>query len=628
MTRRRETRVCHAGYRVAFHMTPQENVPVWLERDHVYRRYLPKSNIQVYFFSKSSDGTKANLVVAIRWFNVCGLSGFMQMLSGKLVRNLSVAISCYPGTYEDEDECAYVYSQWSNSTFQQLSPVGYFGPTEDACPPIDMRHQSPRTCTLGPAPVYTINATEPEEVVAGIKFAQENHVRLVIRNTGHDMLGKSEGYGGLQIWIKYIRKGISFQQRYTPSNGCRRSNWAGSAIIIGGGYVWRDVYKVAFQRNLTVVGGGDPTVGCIGGYTQGGGHSPASHDYGLAADQVLEAQVVLANGDIVTANPCQFSDLYYAIRGGGGGTYGVVTSMAVKVYPSKPVVAQSLEITPLANDTDSLLDAITDIYQQYPNIMDAGFSGYGSWSINSPMMNQTPGYMHVVAAMNKSLVQSLEVFDTLFQTLQKYNGTLLRISVIWYEFPTYGAYFHSLSGISQPVRAGSPNSAMTSQMFSKAALTTSRPSLRNMIGVTAGNSEECALANVELVGGGKVLTGASDKYSSVNPAWRSTYIVSVVARSWVNYSSAQTVEHDITHIKGAAMRALDPFLGSYMNEADRNDPLWATDFYGTNYVLLARIKKKYDPTSLFYCQTCVGSSSWAQRYLDGANYGPLCSTGL
>lgn len=89
MTRRRETRVCHAGYRVAFHMTPQENVPVWLERDHVYRRYLPKSNIQVYFFSKSSDGTKANLVVAIRWFNVCGLSGFMQMRKRKTTRKTS-----------------------------------------------------------------------------------------------------------------------------------------------------------------------------------------------------------------------------------------------------------------------------------------------------------------------------------------------------------------------------------------------------------------------------------------------------------------------------------------------------------------------------------------------------------
>jgi FAD/FMN-containing dehydrogenases len=159
------------------------------------------------------------------------------------------------------------------------------------------------------------------------------------------------------------------------------------------------------------------TVGCIGGYTQGGGHSPASHDYGLAADQVLEAQIVLANGEIATANSCQFSDLYFAIRGGGAGTYGVVTSMTVKVYPSKPVVAQSLAITPLANDTDSLLDAITDVYQQYPNIMDAGFSGYGSWSINSPMANQTAGYMHVVAAMNKSLVQCQKDFDPLFQTL-------------------------------------------------------------------------------------------------------------------------------------------------------------------------------------------------------------------
>ncbi|KAJ5858099.1 hypothetical protein N7455_008993 [Penicillium solitum] len=532
---------------------------------------------------------------------LCGSSGFMQMrdpcwpslstwdalnttVSGNLIRNLPVAISCYPGTYQDNNECAYVSSQWSNSAFQQLSPVGYFGPTEESCPPIAISPQ-PRTCTLGPAPVYTINSTEPEEVAAGIKFAQENHVRLVIRNTGHDMLGKSEGYGALQIWIKYIRKGISFQEKYIPSNGCTGSDWAGSAIVIAGGYVWQDVYKVAFERNLTVVGGGDPvreflpskkqnsdflftkTVGCIGGYTQGGGHSPASHDYGLAADQVLEAQVVLTNGDIVTANSCQFSDLYFAIRGGGGGTYGVVTSMTVKVYPNKPVVAQSLAITPLAKDTDSLLDAITDIYQQYPNIMDSGFSGYGSWSINSPMPNQTASYMHVVAAMNKSLVQSQKVFDELFQTLQKYNGSSLRILVVWYEFPTYGAYFQAMSGVSQPVGVASPNSAMTSRMFGKAALTTSRTALRNMIGTTAGNSGEPTFNTVELVGGGKVLTDASDKYSSVNPAWRSTYIVSIVARSWSNHSSAETVKDDITNIKGVAMRALDPLLGSYMNEA-------------------------------------------------------------
>ncbi|KAJ5966796.1 hypothetical protein N7501_003044 [Penicillium viridicatum] len=88
-----------------------------------------------------------------------------------------------------------------------------------------------------------------------------------------------------------------------------------------------------------------------------------------------------------------------------------------------------------------------------------------------------------------------------------------------------------------------------------------------MIGTTAGNSEEFTFNTVELVGGGKILTDASDKYSSVNPAWRSTYIVSIVARSWTNHSSAENVKNDITNIKGGAVRSPDPLLGSYMNVA-------------------------------------------------------------
>ncbi|OQD68891.1 hypothetical protein PENPOL_c002G01784 [Penicillium polonicum] len=126
-----------------------------------------------------------------------------------------------------------------------------------------------------------------------------------------------------------------------------------------------------------------------------------------------------------------------------------------------------------------------------------------------------------------------------------------------------------MSGVSQPVEVASPNSAMTSRMFGKAALTTSRTALRNMIGTTSGNSEEFTFNTVELVGGGKVLTDASDKYSSVNPAWRSIYIVGIVARSWTNHSSAESVKNDITNIKRGAMKALDALLGSYMNEAWR-----------------------------------------------------------
>ncbi|WP_423776854.1 FAD-binding protein [Bacillus velezensis] len=85
------------------------------------------------------------------------------------------------------------------------------------------------------------------------------------------------------------------------------------------------------------------------GWFQGGGHSPASRDYGLGADQILEAEVVLANGEIITANSCHNQDIYFAIRGGGGGTYGVVVSTIIKAYPTTSISAQTLAVAPLTD---------------------------------------------------------------------------------------------------------------------------------------------------------------------------------------------------------------------------------------------------------------------------------------
>ena len=109
-------------------------------------------------------------------------------VSGKLIRNSPPAVSCYPGPKYNKEECAHVGSQWSNTTFQSEQPIGYCYPIDNSCPVTNFTWQG--KCSLGPSPVYTINATEPEELVAGISFARVNNVRLVIRNTGHDLLGK------------------------------------------------------------------------------------------------------------------------------------------------------------------------------------------------------------------------------------------------------------------------------------------------------------------------------------------------------------------------------------------------------------------------------------------------------
>lgn len=126
------------------------------------------------------------------------------------------------------------------------------------------------------------------------------------------------------------------------------------------------------SQKLTLV----KTVGAICGYLQGGGHGPASHEFGLGADQVLEYQVVLASGEHVTANACQHKDLFTALRGGGGGTYGIVTSVTVKAFPERPALGHVLDIVPLnARGTAQLLNATANVIARVPALVDEGFSG-------------------------------------------------------------------------------------------------------------------------------------------------------------------------------------------------------------------------------------------------------------
>ncbi|KAL4866987.1 hypothetical protein BDV12DRAFT_187073 [Aspergillus spectabilis] len=562
-------------------------------------------------------------------WNVIDWETLNSTVSGKLIRNSPPAISCYPGPAYDNEECAYVNSRWSSTIFQAEEPIGYSYPIENNCPVVDQSAGQlpwPGKCNLGRSPVYTINATEPDHLAAGIAFAQRNNLRLVVRNTGHDLLGKTSGYGSLQIWMRYLRQGIQHQPVYKPSILCARSDWKGAAFTVAGGYVWEDVYQEAFARNLIVVGGGDPTVGVVGGYIQGGGHSPATRDFGLASDQILEAQVIIADGSIVTANACSHADLFTAIRGGGGGTYGVVVSVTIKAFPSTPVVAHSLMIVPQSTlYLSSMLDAITDLYASYPALSDAGFSGYGSWSISNPTTkygNSSAGYQHAFAALDKPLVEAKAALDPVLRELVSRRS--ITVSVDWFEFPSYAAYYRAMSGVHQAT--GVPEFSLASRMFDKNALTSNRKALRKAIGTLAGNLLETTINQVLLVGGGKVLEDPD--LSGTNPAWRETYLIHIVARGWLEIVGpvvAKAIQTDITHNKYKAMRDLTPSTGSYLNEADRNNPWWKEDFYGlANYDRLLRIKEKYDPDGVFYCPTCVGSSFWRQQNLPGRAYGPLC----
>ncbi len=346
---------------------------------------------------------------------------------------------------------------------------------------------------------------------------------------------------------------------------------------------------------------------------QGGGHSPATHNFGLGADQVLEAQVVLASGKTVTANACENSDIFFAIRGGGPSTYGVVVSTVVKAHPTTKVAAQIFGFAPLTtNDTSAFMEALAIVHQGYPALSDSGFSGYGSWSIYSPtpiLANYSTSFIHTIANFGKTATEAKALFASTAAQLSKYNDSLY-MTTTYFDFPTYVAYYNALSGIVTPV---GQTAALGSRFLDRKALTGNVTALKNMLSTIAGTPEQATSNNIVFVGGGQVVVDGSDPYSGVNPAWRNTYVHNIVARGWASGSSNTTVQEvydDITNNKVQAMKNLAPDTGCYMNEADRFDPNHMANFYGEHAQRLKRIKRKRDPEGVFYCPTCIGSQEW------------------
>lgn len=245
-------------------------------------------------------------------------------------------------------------------------------------------------CLLGNYVRYAINVTDLAHIVAGIKFVKKHNIRLVIRNTGHEYarilpqipssvctlligtiysyLGKSTGAGALALWTHHL-KAIEYIPSFSGS-----SSWTGAALKLGAGVQGFEAYDAADKNGVAVVGGECATVGIAGGYTQGGGHSALMSKYGLAADQVLEWEVITADGKLRVANQEKNKDLYWALSGGGGGTYGVVTSLTVKAHLDTYVTAGTFTFTHngTVGDKEKWYEALDFVHRLTPSYTDLG----------------------------------------------------------------------------------------------------------------------------------------------------------------------------------------------------------------------------------------------------------------
>jgi FAD/FMN-containing dehydrogenase len=481
---------------------------------------------------------------------------------------------------------------------------------------------------------YAIVVREESDIVAGVNFARENKVRLIIKGTGHDYYGRSTGpRDSLLIWTHHLRN-ITVHQKFVPG-GAPQGTAGVTAVTTTAGNRWLEAYKAASAAGLYIQGGGCTSVGACGGFALGGGFGSFSKRYGSGAAGVIELEVVLADGNIATANEYQNADLFWALRGGGGGTFGVVTRMTLLAHP-EPTISGWIS-GPIVAKTDA---AFKELLEKYVRFVASTLSTpvYGEGVILNPDYGMATSY----TGMNVMQVGSTFLDITTEQA-----------EADWAPF---------LSELKSRPNDFDVNVTFTSEPFSerwrptdREAIFDDRPKAPKGYFWWKGNASEVAAywggydgrgvpftmtqgtnapvlaqalfdasrTSLVLWQTNKALYGEHpeaqkrDKTTSINPAvFNNVAFITIGAWKQGKYPgltghepmrAESQAQHEGVMAASASLRGVTETGGSYSNEGSYFEKDWKQQFWGSNYPRLLRVKKKYDPTNLFTVHKGVGS---------------------
>ena len=481
-----------------------------------------------------------------------------------------------------------------------------------------------------PAPsVYAVKALNAGDVAAAVDFARTNNLRLVVKGAGHSYQGTSNAADSLLIWTRAMND-VTLHDGFVPKGGDGKVRPV-PAVSAGAGAVWIDLYHaVTSEGGRFVQGGGCTDVG-VAGLVQSGGFGSFSKGFGTSAASLLEAEIVTADGKVRIVNAFNDPDLFWALKGGGGGSWGVVTRLTLRTHdlPEHFGVAWGkIE----AHSDDAFRKLIAQFFAFYVQNL---FNPHWGEQI-SVMPDNTLKLSMVSQGLDRQ--QSKEVWKPFFDWVNE-QGDLSIADAIgagatmargWWDIsnnsamipdrregaPAYrgwwsgdqaqvGAYLHGYDSLWLPAALLGKHKRQTLVDALFAASRHKKVDLHFNKGLAGSSADTLAAA----------------KNTATNPDVLNAFALAIIADGeapaypgigW-DAIDLQAAHKDARAIDAAAaeLRKVAPDAGSYVSESNYFNASWRRAFWGSHYARLLAIKNRYDPDGLFFVHHGVGAESWS-----------------
>ncbi|KAJ6559744.1 hypothetical protein B0H19DRAFT_944975 [Mycena capillaripes] len=563
---------------------------------------LPTSSLALLLCALFDHSTSENLPSKSQVCrNVPGSSGypsaalwnaFNKTISGRLIGVIPSAKYCasLPGGCTD--------AQWTSGLFRSTIPgamdqVNWEQGYDLKPPSLCLRNST--TCGQGDVPLYSVEAETVVDIQATVKFSTTHNLRLVIKSTGHDGLGRSTAPSSLLVRTSNF-KNISFSDSFFVG-----SEDMGSVVTLGSGVYSHTLYEQGKIAGKIAVGGAAATVSNAGGYIQGAGHSALSPTFGLGADNVLEFHVVVASGELLQVNSISHPDLFYALRGGGAGSWGIIISATFRTFPTFNATS-SLIVLAAANDT--VASSLAALHAQHIFDWDSVRAGQYFWVLkNSTAADSFSAFVLNTYMPNTTADHSMALLAPFVNASLALPGVFLLSQKSTYSDINDALY--------QPDDGVGSNTVLGSRLIPAAKYRESPATVGKVYEKLLASGATQILGH--LVAGGKVAENANIS-SAVHPGWRTAKTHLVVVSSWEDPTSLAEIRKIRKLFQTTQVPILEEITGqhagAYSNEADLLEPHFQTTFFGPNYAKLSTIKRKYDPDDLFIVGAGVGSERW------------------